>query len=93
MNGIWGVVEKMVGLPDYAVCFSVWSWPDGGWMAGVALMDREYAEKQNLPRAICALEEDFDPAWNACDGFKNGINVHAPYPEEAVGALYKRVKN
>src|SRR3989344_3366493 len=87
-HGIWALVEKMVGNPDFAVCFSIWPWPDGGWMAGVVLLDREYAMKQKLPHAICALEEELDPAWNVTDGFRKGINIHAPHPEEAIQALY-----
>ena len=91
--GIWALVEKMVGNPDFAVCFSVWPWPDGGWMAGVALINRYYAEEQKLPRSICTLQEQLDPAWNAFDGFQKGINVHAPYPEEAIQALYDQIKD
>lgn len=87
----WQKVERMVGNPDYAVVFSVWPWPDGGWMAGVALLDKEWAEEQGLPETILELEEDNDPSWNVCDGFQNGINVHATSPQKAIEALHAKI--
>lgn len=90
----WAKVEEMVGLPDYAVVFSLWPWPDGGWMAGLCLIDREYAQEQNLPLRICNLEDVGigGVEWDVIDGFKKGINVHAPSPQEAIDELYSAVR-
>ena len=88
----WTQVEELVGLPDYAVVFSTWPWPDGGWMAGLCLTDKEWAKKQKLPGAICRLKEVFDPKWSVTDGFENGINVHAGDVKEAIEKLYDLVK-
>ena len=89
----WTKVMAMVGAPDYAVMFSVWPWPDGGWMAGVCLMDREWAEEQELPAAILALTETpLRAEWNPFDGFAHGINTHfGGSARDAVEALWKKV--
>lgn len=88
----WALVERMIGGPDYAVAFAVWPWPDGGWMAGVALMDRDYAEEQELPAKICALaEKDVAVEFNIFDGFEDGINVHDYDAGRAVAKLWEQV--
>jgi len=57
-----------------------------------ALTNRAWAEEQGMPAAVLALTEDLDPPWNAFDGFKNGINVHAPNPEEAIARLVAKTQ-
>ena len=90
----WTKVEKIIGAPDYAVVFSVWPWPDGGWMAGICLINKGYAEEQGLPRRICRLNELQlnNVKWGVVDGFQDGINVHAPTPNEVIDELYSAVR-
>jgi len=87
----WTLVDLIVGLPDYAVAFAVWPWPDGGWMAGVALTDKEWADEQGLLPDIRALTEQNDPPFSIFDGFEGGVNVHAPTAAEAVLKLWKEL--
>jgi hypothetical protein len=84
---LWDRVEKMVGNPDYAVVFSVWPWPDGGWMAGVALHDREWAEEQGLSPEILRLIEERKPAWDLYGGFLAGLNARGVSAEQAIEEL------
>jgi len=81
----------MVGLPDYAVVVAVWPWPDGGWMAGAALLDRDGASGQGLASGLLALPEESNPPFNIYDGFPNGINRHAPTAGEAIQSLWTAV--
>jgi hypothetical protein len=86
-DATWNLVQEMVGNPDYAVQFAVWPWPDGGWMAGIALVDSTWALRQKLTAIV--LEESYDPAFDMHSGFSPGMNVLAPTPEEAVRRLYR----
>lgn len=85
----WELVEKLVGLPDYAVGFALWPWPDGGWYAGITLTDRKWAEEQGL--AAASLNDDYPAVWNLTDGFVNGVNEHAGTAAEAVENLARRL--
>lgn len=78
-------LERLAGNPDYAVCVMTWPWPDGGWMAGITLLSRSWAERQGMSKAILDLsEDDHSPAWTVYSGFPNGINVHST---DAPGAM------
>lgn len=90
---VWEKVYAMVGNPDYGVCFSVWPWPDSGWMAGVVVTDLDWATEQNLPKKLLATGEHHDVTWDIFDGFVGGINVHfaSDNPEDAINKLYDTV--
>lgn len=89
MNSAWELITKMVGKPDYAVSVAVCPWPDGGWIAAAALLDREYAIEQNLPAALITLPEQFVPRFDIYNGFDQGLNVHASTPEKAIVKLWE----
>lgn len=81
------MLEKIVGLPDYAVIAMYWPWPDGGYMAGCALLSYSWAAEQNLPGYDMMVEEN-NPKWNCYDGFECGINYHGSTASEAVSKLW-----
>jgi hypothetical protein len=85
----WREVEQLVGDPDYDAIVNVWSWPDGGWMAGIIVIDKEGCRQQNLLAAV--LDEAEGPLklfWNMFDGFASpGLNAHGMTAEEAVQNL------
>lgn len=85
----WGDVEVFVGMPDYAVAFALWPWPDGGWYAGVTVIDKGYAVRQDLPAAC--LPEDFEAKWDVSSGFANGMNAHGINAAEAFQNLQERL--
>lgn len=87
----WEKVKKLVGLPDYAVAFALWPWPDGGWMAGIALTDLDYATEQGMAPRVLALAEHHDPTFSIFDGFTGGINEHGSNAEEAIEKLWEAV--
>jgi hypothetical protein len=84
---MWSTLERLAGNPDYAVCVMTWPWPDGGWMAGIALHDQGWAERQGMPQIILDLLEERIPVWNMYDGFANGINAHSTDGPGAVKEL------
>lgn len=80
-------LDRLAGNPDYAVCVMTWPWPDGGWMAGIALISRSWAEEQGMPKIILDLFEEHNPVWTVYSGFHNGINVHSTDAPGAVKEL------
>jgi len=92
---MWDMLNKLAGNPDYAVCVMAWPWPDGGWMAGIALTDRGWAERQGMSPAILRLEESVGYhglEWNCFDGFACGINTHSTDGPGAVKELLHKIK-
>ena len=87
---IWAKVKEMVGMPDFAVGFTLSPWPDGGWMASIALIDKEYAEEQDLAAATLPNNTDW-PEWNLIDGFQNGLRARGASAEEAIEELYRQL--
>ena len=84
----WQIVKKCVGLPEYAVLFAVWPYPEGGWMAGFTLYDKEWAEEQDLP--MKNMVEDIVPHWSIEIGFLNGANAHGvDAPHAICNAVYE----
>lgn len=86
------MIEEIVGVPDYAVIFSLWPWPDGGWMAGCVLINKVWAKEQGL--LIAKLDEWSSEAhrWNSTDGFEYGINSHSYSWPTAIYELYQKLK-
>jgi hypothetical protein len=93
MVDLYKKINSIIGAPDYAVMFCLWPWPDGGWMAGVVLVDKEYALDQELLTAH--LEEgDWDIKWDVMDGFSYpGVNAHgaSSTPELAIDNLIDKL--
>lgn len=89
---MWEMLDKLAGNPDYAVCVMAWPWPDGGWMAGIALHNFDWAERQKMSPAVLALPEERHPAWSMYDGFFNGINAHSTDGPGAVKELDFQIK-
>lgn len=85
---VLGTLRLIVGAPDYAVVAMYWNWPDGGYMAGCALIDKEFAEEQGLLAQYLPESHGY---WNIFDGFEDGINVHASTEKEAVQLLWRRL--
>lgn len=86
---VLGTLRLINGNPDFAVCAMYWPWPDGGWMAGCVLLDKEWAVEQGLQAQY--LEEDFKGKWNPFDGFEHGLNVHASNEKDAVQKLWREL--
>jgi hypothetical protein len=89
-------VEQLTGRPDYGVAFCVGPWPDGGWIAGVALTDREWIEEQVgdgdiLPGLLNLPDGDPFPDFDIIDGFKEGVNAHGSTMAEAIDLLFTKV--
>ena len=92
----WHKVERMVGLPDYAVLFCVSPWPDGGWMAGVVVVDPDWLDEQiknnNIVKAMENVPVDVDfPNWDIIDGFPSGTNAHGGDAADAIDRLWAMV--
>ena len=68
----WRKVEQMVGFPDYGVAFCVSPWPDGGWMAGAQITDREWITEQ------AGSGGRIDPAMLSVPGDDDSGHDHAP---------------
>jgi len=71
-----------------------WPWPDGGWMAGIALIDHDWALEQGMSPAILNLLEEVGrngPDWSVYDGFANGINAHSADGPGAVKELLFKI--
>ena len=83
----WSKVEKMVGMPDFAVGFTLSPWPDGGWMASITLTNKWYAEDQGL--LATKLQEDRQGNWNMVDGFRDGLTARGSNADKAIENLYK----
>jgi hypothetical protein len=91
-DDMWLTLERLAGNPDYAVCVMTWPWPDGGWMAGIALHDEGWAREQGMPQPVLNLVEERVPTWNLYVGFANGINVHSADGPGAVKELAIEIK-
>ena len=85
------MIEEIAGAPDYAVILNIWTWPDGGWMAGCIVVDVGWGKAQGLV-AIKALYETEDESWDMYDGFAHGRNAHGSTKEEAVRDLLLSLK-
>jgi hypothetical protein len=83
------ILTALIGAPDYAVIAMYWPWPDGGYMAGCVLIDKEFAEEQGL--VAQHLEEDIYAKWDCIDGFKHGVNAHASNETDAVNKLWEKM--
>jgi hypothetical protein len=89
-------VKMLVGRPNYGVAFCVAPWPDGGWIAGVTLTDREWVKEQVewgvlLPGLLQLSDDDHFPDWDIIDGFKNGLTVHGATMSEVVDLLFSSI--
>ena len=83
------IIDKIMGKPDYAVAFATWHWPEGGWRAGVTLIDKAWAEDQHL-KAACLKQDQLSPEWTAAEGFVNGLNVSSEVSQaRAIEKLYE----
>ena len=97
----WVKVERMVGLPDYGVAFCVSPWPDGGWLAGVQITDREWVERQankgQIDLAMLSIPGSLKhgynprPAWDIYNGFSAGLNALGKNAAEAVENLWTKI--
>lgn len=91
----WSKVERLVGLPDYGVMFCVSPWPDGGWMAGVVVIDLEWVVEQIESHAgiTCVMgdlpEDSTYPSWDIIDGFHSGVTVHGYDAADAIDILWQ----
>jgi hypothetical protein len=85
------MLEKLQGMPDFGVCAMAWAWPDGGYMAGLVVTDRNCAQVQSLLGSDY-LEQDRNAVWDISDGFKFGANAHDLTTKAAVMALIRKLK-
>jgi len=93
----WALVEKMVGLPDYGVAFCVSPWPDGGWIAGVVVIDRDWVTEQIIeksgidPLMLNVPDGTWPTTWDIFDGFKDGVIAAGDDAADAIDVLWAKI--
>jgi predicted RNase H-like HicB family nuclease len=98
------MLSRLAGDPDYGAIVTLSPWPDGGWMASVCVIDRDYLveqradvdqESERLFDGLMTLAESENfPAYDMIDGFgglPTAFTAHGEGPEEAVRELYRKV--
>src|SRR5882672_8592637 len=85
-------VDALVGLPDYAVIFCCSPWPDGGWMAGFEMDDKDWAMEQGLESRFLPQTTHKNDGWSIFDGFKNGVVAHGSHLAEAIENAVAKVR-
>lgn len=87
----------MVGLPNYGVAFCLAPWPDGGWMAGVLITDRDWVTEQvecgEIEREMLSVPDEgaAGASWDITDGFKDGLVAYGDDAADAVDCLWAMV--
>lgn len=87
-----GVMEAIVGMPDFAVWCCVGSWPDGGYIASCVLIDVDHATQQGLVVIDAGLSPaDRVPGFDVFKGFVDGVTDYGRSPNTALVNLYNKL--